>query len=82
MDFCHRHNLVNPDETASDNQFGIRVSLPAGDTFRSLLGENWEQVHWYATEIERDVAFDNMAERHGYYRNTDTPTQVLVKIVK
>jgi hypothetical protein len=82
MDFCHQHNLLEPDKTVSDNRFGIRVSLPEGDTFRSLLGEKWEQVHWYSTEPERDRAFDNMAERHGYYRNTDTPTQVLVKIVK
>ncbi len=82
MDFCHQHNLVEPDKAAGDHRFGIRVSLPEGDTFRSLLGENWEQVHWYPTEIERDVAFDNMAERHGYYRKTDTPTQVLEKIVK
>ena len=82
MNFCHRHNLVDPEKTASENRFGIKVSLPAEDTFRALLGENWEQVHWYPTELERDRAFDNMAERHGYYRNSDTPTQILRKVVK
>ena len=55
---------------------------PAGDTFGSLLGEDWDKVHWYATESERDVAYDEMAKRHGYYRQTDTPTQVLIKIVR
>ena len=46
----------------------------------TLLGDDWERVHWYATEAERDAAFDKMAQRHGYYRKTDAPTQVLEKI--
>ena len=58
------------------------MSLPAGDTLRAVLGDDWEKVHWYSTEEERDLAYDKMAARHGYYRNTDTPTQVLIKIVK
>ena len=52
----------------------------ANDTLRKVLGDDWERVHWYATEAERDAAFDTMAERHGYYRKTDTPTQILEKI--
>ena len=56
--------------------------MPAGDTLRAVLGDDWEKVHWYSTEEERDLAYDKMAARHGYYRNTDTPTQVLIKIVK
>ena len=82
MEFCHRHNLVEPEKAGAERRYGIRVSLPAGDTFSRLLGEDWERVHWYATEAERDGAFANMARRHGYYRNTDTPTQVLEKIVR
>ncbi|MEM9208120.1 MAG: hypothetical protein AAGA61_02645 [Pseudomonadota bacterium] len=82
MDFCHPHNLVEPDRAGEDRRFGIRVSLPPGDTFNRLLGEDWERVLWYATEAERDAAFDNMATRHGYYRNTDTPTQILEKLVR
>ena len=27
-----------------------------------------------------DAAFDKMAVRHGYYRKTDNPTQVLEKV--
>ena len=82
MDFCHQHNLVESANKSSENRFGIKVSLPSGDTMRSLLGDDWEKVHWFATEQERDRAYDDMAVRHGYYRITDTPTQVLIKVVK
>ena len=80
MDYCHQHNLVDPETAGRDRNFGIRVTLPVNDTLRRVLGDDWERVHWYATEAERDAAFDNMAERHGYYRKTDAPTQVLEKI--
>jgi hypothetical protein len=80
VDYCHQHNLVDPETAGRDRNFGIRVTLPANDTLRRVLGDDWERVHWYATEAERDAAFDKMAERHGYYRKTDAPTQVLEKI--
>ena len=82
MDYCHQHNLVDPATAGASRRFGIRVTLPAGDTFSGLLGSDWERVHWYATESERDAAYDNMARRHGYYRKTDSPTQVLEKLVR
>lgn len=80
MDFHHRHNLVDPSRAGADRPWGIRVTLPAGDTMRKILGEDWEKLHWYPTAEERDAAFDIMATRHGYYRQTDTPTQILEKI--
>jgi len=80
MEYCHRHNLVDPESADAERPFGIRVTLPASDTLRKILGEDWERLHWYRTESERDRAFDDMAGRHGYYRKTDTPTQVLEKI--
>ena len=82
VDFCHQHNLVQPDSAGAERQYGIRVTLPAGDTFARLLGDKWETLHWYASEQERDAAFDNMATRHGYYRSTDNPTQILEKIIR
>jgi hypothetical protein len=82
MDYCHAHNLVDPSVAGADRPFGIRVTLPANDTLRKMLGNDWEKLHWYATEDERDAAFENMAERHGYYRKTDTPTQILEKIAR
>lgn len=80
MDYCHSHNLVEPEQANRARNFGIRVTLPANDTLRKVLGDDWERTLWYATEVERDAAFDSMAARHGYYRKTDSPTQVLEKI--
>ena len=80
MDYCHRHNLVEPDATGRDRPWGIRVTLPANDTLRKVIGDDWERKHWDPTEAERDAAFDRMAVRHGYYRKTDNPTQILEKI--
>ena len=82
MDYCHRHNLVDPDSAGAERPFGIRVTLPANDTMRKFLGDNWEKLHWYPTEAERDAAFNNMAERHGYYRKSDSPTQILEKLYR
>lgn len=80
MTYCHRHNLVDPEIAAADRRFGIRVTLPASDTFRTVIGDDWERFHWYATESERNLAYDSMAQRHGYYRKTDSPAQVLEKV--
>ena len=82
MDYCHQHNLVDPSIVSAQRNFGIRVALPANDTLRKVLGDNWEQLHWYGSELERDRAFDNMAIRHGYYRDSDSPSQVLEKIIR
>ena len=80
MNFCHKHNLVNPETAGAERRFGISVTLPQADTLAKLVGDDWELLHWYATEAERDTAFEQMAKRHGYYRGTDNPTQVLERI--
>ena len=82
MDYCHQHNLVDPASAGAERPYGIRVTLPADDTMRKILGESWEKLHWYPSEEERNSAFERMAIRHGYYRDSDTPTQVLEKIVR
>lgn len=82
MDYCHKHNLVDARTADAERRFGIRVTLPPGDTLARLLGDDWELLHWYAGEAQRDAAFEQMAKRHGYYRGTDNPTQVLEKIVR
>ena len=82
MEYCHQHNLVDPQNVGAERRFGIRVTLPANDTMRKILGDNWEKLHWYLGEEERDQAFEMMALRHGYSRDTDSPTQVLEKIVR
>ncbi|MBM37718.1 MAG: hypothetical protein CMO97_01480 [Woeseia sp.] len=78
-------NYSNDNQTknslsSNKKKFGIRVTLPAADTLRDIIGDNWEKFHWYETEAERDFAYDKMSEHHGYYRDTDAPTQVLEKI--
>ena len=82
MTYCHPHILVDKEHATSDRRIGIRGTVPASDTFEQMIGELWENIRWFRAEEERDLAFDNMATRHGYYRNTDTPTQVLEKIVR
>ena len=80
MNYCHQHNLVDPDAAGRECSYGIRVTLPANDTLRNILGDDWEKLHWYPTEAERNAAFENMAQRHGYYRTSDSPTQILKKV--
>jgi hypothetical protein len=82
MDYCHQHNLVEPQKAGADRPFGIRITLPATDTLRNILGDDWERLHWFPTEEERDIAFEKMAARHGYYRDSDSPTQVLEKLAR
>ena len=82
MNFHHAHNLVDPKTVAAERSYGIRVSLPNADTLNKLLGSDWERFHWYPSERQRDKAYDTMALRHGYYRETDTPTQVLEKVTR
>ncbi len=82
MDYCHQHNLVEPERALEERNYGIRVTLPKGDTMRKLLGDDWEKFHWYRTADERDAAFERMAIRHGYYRKSDSPTQILEKLNK
>jgi len=82
VDYCHQHNLADPSIASVERRFGIRVTLPANDTLRKVIGDNWERLHWYPSEGARDQAFDSMAIRHGYYRDTDSPTQILEKIVR
>jgi len=80
MTFCHSHNLVDPATVESERRYGIRVTLPPSDTFRTIIGDDWERLHWYSSEAARDRAFQTMATRHGFYRSSDTPTQILEKI--
>ncbi len=72
MEICHPHNLN--DDPTTPKPYGIRVSLPPGDTFARLLGADWERTHWYASEHERDQALADMRSEHLYSRRGDRPT--------
>lgn len=71
MATCHEHNLRSPPPLA--RPFGIRVSLLPGDPFARLVGADWQKLHWFATEPERDAALADMASRHPYSRRGDEP---------
>lgn len=65
-------------------KFGIRVSLPNGDTMAAshLLGDSWETFRWFQTAEKRDEAYLEMERQPPYYRRGDAPTVVLEKIDK
>lgn len=75
MDICHDHNLTR--DLTEKKPYGIRVTLPPGDTFSRLLGADWQQFHWYATSQERDRALQDMASEHLYSRRGDRPSVIL-----
>jgi hypothetical protein len=72
MEIVHQHNLNEPLDLPKP--FGIRVTLPATDTFARIIGAGWEQHHWYRTREERDRALADMASEHLYSRHGDRPT--------
>jgi hypothetical protein len=65
---------------ARPQPYGVRVSLPPGDTFRKLLGADWHREHWFATRAERDAAMADMRRRHEYSRPNDAPALVFEKV--
>lgn len=81
MGINQAHNLRTP-PVEKLRPFGIRVSLPAGDPFRKLLGPEWHRLHWYSTPQERDAALVDMSRRHEYSRPGDRPSLVFEKVEK
>ena len=76
MTISQPHN--QPDQPAeADCRFGLRVRLPPGDTFASLLGDDWETFQWFPDRASRDAAMAEMAKRHRYSRIGDEPSIVL-----
>lgn len=78
MAIAHEHNLIS--RPPSVKPFGIRVSLRPRDPFTRLVGADWQKLHWFATERERDMVFDDMASRHRYSRRGDEPSVLFEKI--
>ena len=78
MAIAHEHNLNQPPPVAKP--FGIRVRLRARDPFTRLVGADWQKLHWFATERERDAALADMAARHLYSRRGDEPSVVYDKV--
>ena len=75
----HAHNLIEKDANP-DARYGLRLTLPADDTFASILGPDWKKERWYHSEAERDIAIQDLRRQHPYYRLGDKPTIEIVKI--
>ena len=79
MSIANEHNLpVRPAQSV--RPFGIRVKLRRGDPFRLLLGDDWQQLHWFASGCERDAALTEMSRRHQYSRIGDEPAMLFEKV--
>ena len=78
MNICHAHNLN--EDLSRDKPFGIRVALPAGDSFLGVIGADWSREHWFATVDERDRALEEMRREHLYSRQGDRPRLVFTTI--
>jgi len=79
MEICHDHNLAR-EVGKEPGKYGIRLSLPANDTFASVLGEEWEKYHWYVSPGEREAALAEMSRQHQYSRQGDKPTFIYQKV--
>jgi hypothetical protein len=78
MAISNDHNLNAPPPAA--RPYGIRVRLRARDPFTRLVGADWQKLHWFATELERDEALADMASRHVYSRGGDEPAVIYEKV--
>jgi len=78
MDICHEHNLNQ--DLRTPRPYGIRVRLSPRDSFASVLGTDWERVHWYPTAKARDRALRDMQSEHLYSRPGDRPTLIFEPI--
>ena len=78
MKTCHEHNLRAP--LPDSRRYGIRVRMRRSDPLRSLLGENWQKEHWFATAAERDRALADMSSHYVYFRPGDAPTMEYEKL--
>ena len=78
MAIAHPHNLNAPPPAA--RPFGVRARLRARDPFTRLVGAEWQKLHWFATERERDEALADMSGRHLYSRRGDEPAVIYEKV--
>ena len=74
MEICHPHNLAT--EPPAEKPYGIGVSLSQQDSFLDVIGDDWENYHWFANRQQRDQALAAMQSEHLYSRRGDRPTTV------
>jgi hypothetical protein len=69
--------MTDQNKTAN---FGIRVALPDGDPFGTLVGDDWTAEHWFDSQTARDQALADMSQEHMYSRRGDQPTLIYTPI--
>ncbi|MGB5209393.1 MAG: hypothetical protein WBO47_07900 [Gammaproteobacteria bacterium] len=79
MDICHLHN-VRAGLKSGPRPFGLRLSLPAGDTMSSVLGEDWQSLEWFHTDQERARRIAELRTQFAYYRKGDRATYLIEKV--
>jgi hypothetical protein len=78
MAIANDHNLRQP--LPQSLPFGLRIRARRSDPFRTLVGDDWEKEHWFASRAERDAAHVQMSGRYLYFRPGDAPTLDFEKI--
>lgn len=76
---CHEHNRSRP-VPAGARQWGIRLSLPRNDPMATLLGDDWHEYQWFASEADREAKLEQLRRQFLYYRKGDTPSFVLERV--
>lgn len=76
---CHEHNRSRP-LPAGPKAWGIRLSLPPDDAMRPLLGDDWHEYQWFASEAARDARLAQLRRQFVYYRKGDRPSFVLERV--
>jgi hypothetical protein len=78
-DPCHDHNRSRP-RVAERKPWGLRLSLPEQDPMRRLLGDDWHEYQWFATEEDREAKLDQLCGQFIYYRKGDKPGFVVERV--
>jgi hypothetical protein len=78
-DPCHEHNRSRP-LPGSPKAWGIRLSLPDQDPMRDLLGADWHEYQWFATEADREAKVEQLRRQFVYYRQGDVPSFVVERV--
>ena len=76
---CHEHNRSRP-LPAAPKTWGIRLSLPEDDPMRAVLGEDWQEYQWFASEAAREAKLGQLQRQFAYYRAGDRPSFVLERV--
>lgn len=78
MAISQPNNFTRPIQ--AEQPFGIRVSLRPENPFARLVGADWQKVHWFTSERERDEALGDMRRRHRFSRVGDEPALQFAKV--